>query len=76
MTDQNETERLLHYMPIVVRGSTVTDWERKFCASIIAQSRKGLRPSEKQIGVMRRIVDDFQSATMRLTDDEGADARE
>lgn len=55
-----EVGQLLVYMPILVRTSDVTDWERKFCASIIAQSRRGRPPSEKQIGVMRRLVDKFK----------------
>lgn len=64
MTD--EDANLLHYMPIIVRGSTVTDWERKFCASIIHRSRqKNFSPSAKQREVMQRIVGEFKDAMMR-----------
>lgn len=72
----NEAELLLHYMPIAIRSESVTDWERKFCASIIAQDRRGRAPTEKQIRVMHKIVDAFKASTMRLVDDEGADASE
>ena len=75
MSDE-ETGLLLHYMPLCVRSSTVNEWERKFCASIIAQTRKGRRPTAKQIPIMRRIVDDFRDAMLSVTDDERADARE
>jgi hypothetical protein len=59
---------LSHYAPIIVRSSVPTDWERKFCASIIAAQRKGRALTEKQREVMGRIVRKFQDATMR---DEG-----
>lgn len=59
---------LSHYAPIIVRSSVPTDWERRFCASIIAQERKGRPLSAKQSEVMARIVAKFQDATMR--DDE------
>lgn len=65
MTASGELEMLIHYMPIIVRGSTVTDWERQFCASVIARSRRsGFAPSEKQITIMRRLVDTFRDATL------------
>lgn len=56
---------LAHYAPIIVRSSVPTDWERKFCASVIAQERKGKPMTEKQEQVMERIVKKFQDATMR-----------
>lgn len=60
-----ETDRLLHYMPIVVRSACVTDWERTFCASMVGKGkRQAFAPSQKQIGVMRRIVEKFQAETM------------
>lgn len=66
MTDQAEAERLIHYMPILVRDGNVSDWERTFCASIIHKSRRaGFQPSEKQIGVMKRLVDTFQERELR-----------
>ena len=63
--DDGEVGQLLVYMPILVRSSEVTEWERNFCASIIHQTRgSGRPPSDKQIGIMRRLVAKFQ-ATMR-----------
>jgi len=59
---------LSHYAPIIVRSDVPTEWERKFCASIIAQQRKGSAMSRKQEIIMGRIVRKFQDATMR---DEG-----
>ena len=59
------TEDLTHYAPIIVRSDVPTEWERKFCASIIAARRKGRAMSEKQREVMARIVGKFQDATMR-----------
>lgn len=65
MTSSGELENLLHYMPIIVRGNTVDDWERQFCASVIARSRRpGFAPSAKQITIMRRLVDTFRDATL------------
>jgi hypothetical protein len=70
---EGEHQLLIGYMPIVVRSSTVTDWERTFCASIIHKARSSrFTPTEKQIGVMRRIVAKFQDECMRdepLTED-------
>ena len=64
-----EISVLLGYMPIVVRDGGISDWERKFCASIIAQNRRGpFRPSVRQIDAMRRIVHDFQRRTLRGDD--------
>lgn len=60
---------LSHYAPIIVQSAVPTDWERKFCASIIAQERKGQALSAKQAIIMDRIVRKFQEATMR--DDSG-----
>lgn len=66
----DECDRLKHYMPLCVQSSVVTDWERKFCASMIARDRSGnFRPSNKQASVMSRIVDKFQAATMRQNED-------
>lgn len=62
------TDDLSHYAPIIVRSSVPTEWERNFCASIIAQGRKGRPLTERQCEVMTRIVRKFQDATMR---DEG-----
>lgn len=51
MTDQR------HYAPIIVRSSVPTDWERKFCASIIAAKRKGRALTRKQA----EVLDDDES---------------
>lgn len=60
-----EVDGLLHYMPILVRDDGVTDWERKFCASMIARSRsRAFTPSDKQTATMRRIVTKFQASKM------------
>lgn len=57
-----EADRLMHWMPIIVRASGISDWERKFCASMIARSRaRVFTPSHKQIAVMERIVSEFQA---------------
>lgn len=61
-----ETALLIGYMPLAVRSSAVTDWERKFCASIIARNRKGrFEPTAKQIETMRGIADKFRDQYMR-----------
>ena len=57
---------LIGYMPQIVRSAGITDLDRKFCASIIAQSRRGrFTPSPRQIAIMRRLKVAFQDATMR-----------
>ena len=57
---------LVGYMPIIVRDGGISDWERKFCASITARHRRGpFTPSARQIDVMRRIVREFQHRRMR-----------
>ena len=65
MTARDEAAWLMGYMPLVVRAPGLSDWERKFCASVIAAERKGRKPTEKQIGVMRRLVDRFREAALR-----------
>lgn len=66
---QGEIARLLGYMPIIVRASGISDWERDFCISICGRIKRGaFTPTEKQIGVMRRVVEKFQAST-RETDD-------
>lgn len=72
MTATAEVDRLLGYMPILVRDGGVSDWERKFCASIISRSRRSaFRPSEKQIAVMDRMVSEFQRRTMTQVIEDG-----
>lgn len=66
MTTTAEADRLVHYMPILVRDGNVTEWERKFAASIIHRSRSknGFTPTAKQIAVMDRMVAEFQRRAM------------
>ena len=60
-----EADRLIGYMPIVIRASGLAPWERKFCATIISRTRRGaFTPSPKQLAVMARIVDGFLSRAM------------
>ena len=62
----DEAALLIGYMPLAIRSSAVTDWERSFCASIIAKNRKGrFTPTPKQIETMRRIADKFRDKYMR-----------
>lgn len=58
---QSEADRLSHYLGLIVRSSGVTDWERKFCATAIAQARRSgiWRPSPKQVAIATRLVDRF-----------------
>jgi len=56
-----------NWLPILVRGD-VTDWERKFCASLIAQTRRGRALSPKQAATLTRIRDEYRARVMR--DDE------
>lgn len=71
MTSSGEVQRLIGYMPIVVRSETPTEWERKFCASMIRQNNRGaFDPSEKQISIMQRIVSKFQKDAMLGDDDQ------
>ncbi len=58
-----ETAVLVHYLPHVVRSAGLSDWERKFCASLIARSKRGgWTPTAKQVRVLRRLVDNFRTA--------------
>lgn len=58
------TEAPTQYLPILVADGGVTDWERKFCASLIAQQRRGARITEKQAATLTRIVKAFQARAM------------
>jgi hypothetical protein len=67
-----EADNLLHLLPTVVRSPDLTDWERKFCVSVIgAQKRRPCQPSEKQMGVLRRIVGAWKDKNLRVVDDAG-----
>lgn len=58
------TEAPTQYLPILVRDGGVTEWDRKFCASLIRQARAGRRLSEKQAATLRGIVERFQERAM------------
>lgn len=57
-----------HYLPILVRDGGVTDWERKFCASLIAQQRRGRQISGGQAQTLSRIAAAFRR---RVLSDDG-----
>jgi hypothetical protein len=55
----DEVERLLHHMPTVATQAE-KDWTEGFARSIIGQSRRrGWRPSQKQLNLMRELVADL-----------------
>ncbi len=58
------TPDLSHYAPIVIR-TRITVWERAFLASIIAQQRRGVKLSEKQLATLAPIVRRFQERVLR-----------
>jgi hypothetical protein len=63
---RDEIGHLLHWMPIVLRGAGVSEAQRRFCAGIVARSRRGgWRPSGREIAAMRRIVGDFRARALR-----------
>jgi hypothetical protein len=58
MTRTPEADQLIGWMPIAVRAPGLSEFERGFCISILGREKRGgLVPSEKQMGVMRRIVE-------------------
>ena len=59
------TQAPTQYLPILVRDSGVTEWERSFCASLIRQTRAGRVPSDKQSQTLAGIVARFQERAMR-----------
>ena len=45
-----------HWARIAVRSPDVTEWERQFCASVIAQAnRRAFKPTPKQSAAIERI---------------------
>lgn len=65
MTRTPEMDNLLHYMPIIIRSAVLSEFDRKFCASVIGRSKRGhFIPSGKQLSIMRRLVARFQAETM------------
>jgi hypothetical protein len=65
MANQAEIDRLTHYLPLLV-CSDISDKSRKFVASQIARSRRGpITLTEPQLRWLRSLVDHFQAAHMR-----------
>ena len=65
-----EIDQLLGYMPSIMRAPGISDWSRQFCISIVGRTKRAaFTPTDKQIGIMRPLVAEFQ-ATMR--DDDAA----
>lgn len=64
--DSAEVERLIRFLPVIVRSDAVSDWEREFCISILSRNQKGRwLPSQRQAAVMRRVVDAFVRRELR-----------
>lgn len=61
-----ERDRLVGWMPAVIRWDGLTAEERAFCISIAGRERRspGFAPSEKQARWMGDLVARFQAATM------------
>ncbi len=59
------------YLRTLVCDGGVSDWEREFCASLIAQQNKGREISEKQTAILERIVASFQRRAYAADDDAG-----
>lgn len=53
-----------NYLPILVRDGGVTEWERQFCASLIAQQRRGRPLSAKQQATLSRIAEAFKRRSL------------
>ncbi len=65
MTRTPEADMLIGWMPICVRAQGLSEFERGFCISILGREKRGgFVPSEKQIGVMRRIVERVREEAM------------
>jgi hypothetical protein len=57
---------LIGYLPFLVRDGGISDWERRFCVSLLRAHRRGeFRPSVRQIDVLRGLVRDFRARSMR-----------
>lgn len=65
MTRTPEADNLLNWMPVCVRAPGLSAFERQFCISILGREKRGgFVPSEKQMGVMRRIVERVREEAM------------
>lgn len=66
---RGEIDRLLGWMPEVVRSAGLSRWERTFCASMIARTRRPTyTPSDRQVGHMQRLVGAFLAVALRDDD--------
>lgn len=66
MQRSGEDEALIGWLSILVHAPGLTDWERKFCASLIARERKSpVRLSQKQRVILSRIVREFKEQELR-----------
>lgn len=55
----DEIERLLHHLPAVEQAAR-SGFAQSFAASVLKQSRRrGWKPSEKQLGIMRKLVSEL-----------------
>jgi hypothetical protein len=69
----DEVDRLLHWMPVIVKAATLLPWDRTFCASMVRRARSGrFQPSARQILVMQRIVRAHCRATLGAEPDHPA----
>lgn len=65
----SEVERLLHHMPTVAAFAE-NDWTKGFAQSVTKQSRrKGWWPSDKQIPLMRQMVNELFTTTQDMGGD-------
>lgn len=63
-------EELLFHMPTVARTAS-TDWARGFALSVVHQSRRrGWKPSEKQVAMMRKMVSELFTASRAYENDD------
>jgi hypothetical protein len=61
-------EELLFHMPTVAKTAS-TEWAKGFALSVVQQSRRrGWRPSDKQVAMMRTMVSEL--FTVRRSDDD------
>jgi len=66
---ERSVEELIFWWPQVVRRAG-NDWAKGFALSIMAASRRrNWKPTEKQLGIMRRMVADFFTSKGRDDED-------
>jgi hypothetical protein len=59
-----EAQLLAHYMPLVIRARSTRAEDRRFALGVVARTRAGLLPTEKQVWRMRRVVQRFKDMEM------------